>query len=310
MSKGIRKPSATPRCLTEAEDAEAQAHENDQYILNWIERHGRGNATPPAADEAPVPAAPAAPPAASASATEYLPESVSPTTDKEWAEAKFKLPTVFLGDWVFHSQTIGMFTMRTDSGKTNWTVGLGLALAYGRTFCDWSPVNPARVLYIEGETPEYRMQDTIRTQRKALGIRDEEVSHNFSLITKQTHGDIPWLFLPQKSTARSDDLKREQEERRGVVWLDEQIKNFAGENPDDVTQRIADMNQEFGNVDSLEVIPYAGRESADCAINELIMEGKDIALTIIDTSTAYFAGDDENANKQALERNKEMPQID
>jgi RecA-family ATPase len=87
--------------------------------------------------------------------TEYRPTELPPTTDKEWAHAKFNKPTPFLGDMLFHSHTIGMFTMKTDAGKSNWAIALALALAYGKPFCDWSPSKRARVLYIEGESPKY-----------------------------------------------------------------------------------------------------------------------------------------------------------
>src|SRR5215471_20229595 len=76
---------------------------------------------------------------------EYQPLDVPPETAKEWATSKFNLPTQFLGDLVWHSQVIGMFTMKTDAGKTNWTIELGLAMAYGKPFMEWSQVKRARV---------------------------------------------------------------------------------------------------------------------------------------------------------------------
>src|SRR5262249_61571977 len=109
---------------------------------------------------------------APAPVSEYTPLDVPPETAKEWATAKFNLPIQFLGDMLFHSQTIGMFTMKTDAGKTNWTIAAALAMAHGKPFMEWSPVRRAKVLYIEGESPKYRIQDTIITQRKALGIGD------------------------------------------------------------------------------------------------------------------------------------------
>jgi hypothetical protein len=66
----------------------------------------------------------------------------------------------------------------------------------------------------------------IRTQRLALGIQEHEVSSNFSLITRQTHGDIPWLCKPPRSTARGDNPRRDQEESRGINWLNDQIEKY------------------------------------------------------------------------------------
>jgi hypothetical protein len=189
----------------------------------------KGGSTKPMSVTESIAARPApaqAPPPAPAVEPEYQPSTLPPTTDKEWANAKFKRPTCFVGEMMFHSQTIGMFTMKTDAGKTNFTIGLGLAMAYGKTFCEWSPVNRARVLYIEGESPKYRMQDIIRAQRRALGIRDEDVSSNFTLITRQSHGDIPFLHVPERSPARGDNPRRDQQEKAALVWLNQLIEKY------------------------------------------------------------------------------------
>jgi hypothetical protein len=63
------------------------------------------------------------------------------------------------------------------------------------------------------------------------------------------------------------------------------------------------------NTIPLTVMPYAGREQAEIAIAELIHDRQEVALIIIDTSTAYFAGDDENDNKAALEHAKWLRSI-
>jgi hypothetical protein len=85
---------------------------------------------------------------------------------------------------------------------------------------------------------------------------------------------------------------------------------FAGENPDDVTQRLMGMTDGIdATVINLSVVPYASRETAELAIGELIADGREIALLVIDTSTAYFAGEDENDNKAALEHAKWLRSI-
>ena len=102
---------------------------------------------------------------------------------------------------------------------------------------------------------------------------------------------------------------------RSVPLGDREVKGgrvmyFAGENPDDVTQRL------FGMTDGLDVsainlvvVPYASRETAELAIAELIGDRLPIAMVIVDTSTAYFAGDDENDNKDALDHAKWLRSI-
>jgi RecA-family ATPase len=88
------------------------------------------------------------------------------------------------------------------------------------------------------------------------------------------------------------------------------VAYFAGENPDDVTQRLMVMTDglDLATI-PFTVMPYAGREQAEIAIAELIHDRQDIALVIVDTSTAYFAGDDENDNKAALEHAKWLRSI-
>jgi predicted transcriptional regulator len=77
---------------------------------------------------------------------------------------------------------------------------------------------------------------------------------------------------------------------------------FAGENSDDVTQRLCGIIEESGDIlpSNFAVMPLAGREAAERSIAESITDGVDIALVIVDTSTAYFAGEDENNNTELL----------
>ena len=88
------------------------------------------------------------------------------------------------------------------------------------------------------------------------------------------------------------------------------VAYFAGENPDDVTQRLMVMTDGLDlNTIPLTVMLYAGREQAEIAMAELIHDRQEVALIIIDTSTAYFSGDDENDNKAALEHAKWLRSI-
>jgi hypothetical protein len=47
----------------------------------------------------------------------YRPGTLKPTTDKEWAYANFRQPKQFLGDMLFHSQSIALLVMKTDAGN-------------------------------------------------------------------------------------------------------------------------------------------------------------------------------------------------
>ena len=77
---------------------------------------------------------------------------------------------------------------------------------------------------------------------------------------------------------------------------------FAGENPDDVRARWLAMSQQMDfDVETIKVYFVPGRFK----ISELIERIRDevrklggVSLLIIDTSAAYFEGDDENSNVQ------------
>jgi hypothetical protein len=64
---------------------------------------------------------------------EFKPFNIVPRTAQEWCDAPIPSPVEFLGDRLWHSQTKGMFVMRTDRGKTHWSVALGLHMAINRS---------------------------------------------------------------------------------------------------------------------------------------------------------------------------------
>jgi hypothetical protein len=144
---------------------------------------------------------------------EFRPFGQAPRTAKEWCEAKIAEPVEFLGNRIWHSLTKGMFVMKTDKGKTQWAVALGLHMAWGKSFCDWSPKRKARVLYIEGESPSYLMQETVRLQCKALG--EHEPRQNFRLISASTE-KIPFLNIDPRRKNPYDGLK----------WIDERLAEW------------------------------------------------------------------------------------
>jgi hypothetical protein len=78
---------------------------------------------------------------------------------------------------------------------------------------------------------------------------------------------------------------------------------FAGENPDDIRARWIAMGQRLDfDVDSIPVYFFPGRFKISQLIERIRQEVEQIggiSLLIIDTSAAYFEGDDENNNVQA-----------
>ncbi|MGO9328291.1 MAG: AAA family ATPase [Steroidobacteraceae bacterium] len=85
---------------------------------------------------------------------------------------------------------------------------------------------------------------------------------------------------------------------------------FSGENPDDVRMRLIAMAQQYDfDIDTIDVhfIPDRFHISERMgAINAEIEATGDVVLVIIDTSTAYFEGDDENNNAQAIEHARRL----
>jgi hypothetical protein len=77
---------------------------------------------------------------------------------------------------------------------------------------------------------------------------------------------------------------------------------FAGENPDDICARWIAMSQQMGfDLDAIEVYFVPGRFKISQLIERIRTEVKAIggvSLLIIDTSAAFFEGDDENSNVQ------------
>jgi hypothetical protein len=150
-------------------------------------------------------------------------------TDKDWADANIAPPTYFLGNLLFHTQNIALFTMKTDAGKTNFIIALALCLAYAKSFCEWATTGKkAKVLYIEGETSPFNMQRVVRQQRIALGIPDEVATPNFTLVTPDTHGDIPELVVKPRYR-QSKNPAFELERLQAKLWLWKLIKQ---ERPD------------------------------------------------------------------------------
>jgi hypothetical protein len=150
-------------------------------------------------------------------------------TDKDWADANIPPPTYFLGNLLFNTQNFALFTMKTDAGKTNFIIALALCLAYAKSYCEWATTGKkAKVLYIEGESSPFNMQRVVRQQRIALGIPDEVATPNFTLVTPDTHGDIPELVVKPRYR-QSKNPAFELDRLQAKLWLWKLIKQ---ERPD------------------------------------------------------------------------------
>src|SRR5262249_31958321 len=68
---------------------------------------------------------------------------------------------------------------------------------------------------------------------------------------------------------------------------------IAGENPTDVGERLKAMFPNQPIPENLHMVPRPGRKEVERAIAHLIAKGIEISFIVIDTSAAYFEGDDE-----------------
>jgi hypothetical protein len=88
---------------------------------------------------------------------------------------------------------------------------------------------------------------------------------------------------------------------------------FAGENPTDVRQRWIAMSQQMDfDADTIDVHFIPGRFKISALINRICAEVATLgglSLLIIDTSAAYFEGDDENSNVQLGRHASQMREL-
>lgn len=118
----------------------------------------------------------------------------------------------------------------------------------------------------------------------------------YSLTGKTGGGKTAIALLIAASVALGASIGSHQVGRGRVLY-------FAGENPDDIRMRwIAMADNMLFDVDAIDVHFIAGTFK----ISEMVARIADevaalgpVALVIVDTSAAYFEGDDENSNAQA-----------
>src|SRR5262249_31695923 len=117
----------------------------------------------------------------------------------------------------------------------------------------------------------------------------------YSLTGKTGAGKTAIMLLLAAHVALGKPLGNRAVEAGRVLYL-------AGENADDVRMRWIAMAQQMGfDIDTIDVHFIAGRfrfsQILERIRTEIVLIGH-VGLVIIDTSAAYFEGEEENSNKQ------------
>jgi hypothetical protein len=158
---------------------------------------------------------------------------------------------------------------------------------------DDGPANPtllSKADFLAGFVPPNYLIDRV-LQRRFI----------YALTASTGHGKTALALLIAQLIADSDPraafLGRHAVDKGNVIY-------FAGENPDDLRMRVMAADAKVGHDGTLDRISFIagtfGIEAmrAECeAEAEAISDGK-IDLVVVDTSAAYFFGDEENSNTQ------------
>ena len=120
----------------------------------------------------------------------------------------------------------------------------------------------------------------------------------YTLTAPTGHGKTAAMLYMASHIAAGRDICGQEVERGSVLFL-------AGENPDDVRARvIAAMEAYDLDADSLNLHFIAGTFSIRESLQVLAAEAAklpDLMMIVVDTFAAYFDGDNENDNAQALD---------
>jgi hypothetical protein len=82
-------------------------------------------------------------------------------------------------------------------GKTHVALGIAHAIATGSTFLKWSAPQPRRVLIVDGEMPEYTLQERLKALVKATGKKPPQDDY-FQLIARDFQDEpMPSLSTPE-----------------------------------------------------------------------------------------------------------------
>ena len=128
----------------------------------------------------------------------------------------------------------------------------------------------------------------------------------YSFTGRTGGGKTAVLLLLAASTALARAIGPHAVEKGRVLY-------FAGENPDDVRMRWIALSQQMDfDVDTIDVHFIAGVFKISELMDEIKTQAAalgGVSLVIIDTSAAYFEGDDENANKPAGEHARRFREL-
>ncbi len=120
----------------------------------------------------------------------------------------------------------------------------------------------------------------------------------YSLTAPTGGGKTAILLLVSALTSQGEFVAGHATERGRVIYL-------AGENPDDIRMRWMAMADKMGfKIDEIEVYFIEGTFLISNLFDRVALEAAaigEIALIIVDTSAAFFEGDDENNNVQMQE---------
>jgi AAA domain len=129
----------------------------------------------------------------------------------------------------------------------------------------------------------------------------------YSLTATTGGGKTAQALLLTAHVALGKNLGGREVAKGGVLY-------FAGENPDDIRMRWFAQTQQFGltpeDFANVHFVPgvYKLSEIGDRVCQELA-HVYDLALIIVDTSAAYYEGDDENNNVQAGEHARRLRRL-
>ena len=129
----------------------------------------------------------------------------------------------------------------------------------------------------------------------------------YSLTATTGSGKTAQVLLLTSYVALGQNLSGREVAKGSVLY-------FAGENPDDIRMRWFAQTQQFGltpeDFSNVYFVPGVHKLSqiADRVFQELA-HINDLALIIVDTSAAYYEGDDENNNVQAGEHARRLRRL-
>jgi hypothetical protein len=153
-----------------------------------------------------------------------------------------------------------------------------------------TPVLLSKAQFLAGYTPPDWFWDGIMQRRFV-----------YSITAKTGHGKTAVYLLVSEMAAsrdrRNTTLGGHQVDEGNVIY-------FAGENPDDLRNRMIASDHLSGrdcSLDRISVIPGTfsiDAMRAECEAKIATLPGGKVDFIVVDTSAAYFLGDDENNNPQ------------